>query len=134
MAIIGDEESSEMTKKERKRAVRVMLWRALTDMNVRMVSDHQYTSVGLQYTDTFTSYMEVLTAMSLLPWWQRLSLVRNIGPERATQETIAASLGVRRETVCGYISRGLDDMCERIYETHLTNLTHDTEKCATILS
>ena len=115
MPVIGDCDIMP-DKKDQRFEIKAMLRRALTDMNVKMVSDREYTSTGLQYTDEFTSYMEVLSAMSLLPWHQRVALVRNVGPERAVQETIAAALGVTRQTVCGYINDGLCKMCERIYK------------------
>lgn len=115
MAIIGDG-SGALTKKERRLEVKMMLRAALTDMHVKMTSDRDYDSVGLDYTDRFASYLEVLSAMSLLPWHQRVALVQNLGEERATQDVIAARLGVkRRQTVSEYISAALDDMCERIY-------------------
>jgi hypothetical protein len=115
MPVIGDCEVTPEPKEQR-REVKAMLRAAFTDMNVKMVSDREYTSTGLQYTERFTSYMEVLSALSLLPWWQRVALVRNVGPERATQETIAAALGVARQTVCGYITDGLTTMADRIYQ------------------
>lgn len=115
MAIIGDEEGRASTKSDQRREVKMMLRQALTDMNVKMTSDRDYSSVGLQYTDEFTSYMEVLSAMSLLPWHQRVALVRNLGPERALQEVIARDLYVSRQTACRYISEGLQEMCSRIY-------------------
>lgn len=116
MPVIGDGTNGTPGRKDQRREIKMMLRAALIDMNVRMVSDHEYTSVGLQFTDRFTSYMEVLSAMSLLPWWQRVALVRNIGPERATQEAIAAALGVARQTVCNYITEALNTMADRIYE------------------
>lgn len=115
MAIIGDEEGRTLTKSDQRREVKMMLRRALIDMNVKMVSDRDYDSVGLQYTDEFASYLEVLSAMSLLPWHQRVALVRNLGPERALQEVIARDMHVCRQSVCTYINDGLREMCSRIY-------------------
>jgi len=107
---------STIDPREQRYEIKRMLKAALNDMNVKMTSRHDYSSVGLQYTEKFTSYMEVLSAMSLLPWHQRVAIVRNLGPEKATQEKIGVALGVTRETVCRYIVEGLTDMCERIYE------------------
>ena len=115
MSVIGDGSGSQ-ERKEQRREVKMMLRRAMTDMHVKMVSDRDYTCTGLQYTDEFMSYLEVLSAMGTLPWWQQVALVRNVGPERATQELIADTLGVTRVTVCRYILQALDTMRERIYE------------------
>lgn len=116
MPIIGDENSRARDRRDQRREIKAMLKAALNDMNVKMTSRHDYSSVGLQYTEKFTSYMEVLSAMSLLPWHQREALVRNLGQEKATQEQIGATLGVSRKTVCEYIRDGLEAMQDRIYE------------------
>ncbi len=121
MPVIGDGNGSP-DRREQRREVKATLRRAFLDMGVKMVSDKEYTSTGLQYTEQFTSYLEVLCALSMLPWWQRVAIIRNVGPEKATQETIAAALGVSRETVCRYISEGLSAMIDRIYEKLMSQM------------
>lgn len=113
MTVIG---ATEAEGGDRKREVKDMLRAALRDTHVKMVSERDYDCVGLQYTDKFASYLEVLSAMSLLPWRQRVIIVRNLGEERMLQEDIAKWLGVRRQTVSEDLNAGLDVICMRIYE------------------
>ena len=113
MPIIGECEPSDGN---RRREIKDMLKAALSDLHVKMVTDHDYSSVGLQYTDRFASYMEVLSAMSLLPWRQRVIIVRNLGEERMSQDDLAAWLRVRRQTISEDLCEALDAIAERIFK------------------
>lgn len=112
MPIIGQ---GEPWHGSRKREVKDMLKAALRDTHVKMVDERTYDCVGLQYTDEFASYLEVLSALSLLPWKARVAIVRNLGEERASQVDIAEDMGVTRETVSRWVNAGLEEIVERVY-------------------
>ena len=83
---------------------------------VRMAERHCYDSVGLQLTDRFMSYLEVLRAWASLPFYQRRAIELWIGPERMTQVQIGQVLRCCDRTVRDYIRDGFDTMIQRVYD------------------
>jgi len=82
---------------------------------VRMVNRHDYDSTGMQLSDRFMSYLEVLRAWASLPYYQRRSIELWIGPERQNQAQIGRILDRGERTVREDIRNGIEAMVGRVY-------------------
>jgi len=116
VAVIGSVEPRHL---DRRKAVKAMLIAALCDVDVKMVASGKYSSTGLDLSERFTSYLEVLHAFNTLPWHEQRVVLLSCcgGPDRMTQETIARKMGWRRrQTAADNLRRALDRMIDIIYD------------------
>ena len=113
MTVIGDTEAPQC---DRLYEMCGVLRAAFRDFHVQMTDRFDFDAVGLDLTDQFKSYLEVLSAWAMLPTHQRTAIYRAYGITRKKRVDIAEELGVTDRTVRNYIADGLKAMVERIYD------------------
>lgn len=113
MPIIG---ATEPTEGSRYSAVRCQLAEAFRRFDLYQLTERDaYDSVGMELTEEFGSFLEVLRAWASLPYEQSRPIWLSLGPEDLNQAQIAATLGIGERTVRRRIDDGINAMVKVIY-------------------
>lgn len=115
--IIGSAEREEakalgiVPDRSKRSEVAFFLRLALSDFDVRMYDEDE----GILLANRFISYLEVLQALARLPARIQAVMIAYYGADR-TQEDVAESFRISMSTLKRWISEGLDQMAEVIWE------------------
>jgi len=113
MPIIG---ACEPDSGSRYSAVKGMLAEAFRNHDLMQLVDRDvYDSVGMELTEEFTSYLEVLRAWASLPWQQKRAIMLWLGPDDMIQADIGTTMGCSPRTIRTLIGDGMNAMIKRIY-------------------
>lgn len=115
--VIGSPEREEakvmgiIPDRSRRAEVAFFLRMALTDFEVKMYDGNE----GILLANRFVSYLEVLQALGRLPANVQAVMIMYFGRDM-TQEEVAETVRVSERTIRNWISKGLEQMAEIIWD------------------